>query len=61
MSESFFATLEKELLALKPLQTRSKTRKEVADYIDNYYNLVRLHSHLDYVSPIEFETNAPLT
>ncbi|MEY4550014.1 MAG: hypothetical protein RL685_6209, partial [Pseudomonadota bacterium] len=23
------------------------------------YNLVRLHSHLDYVSPIEFETNAP--
>jgi transposase InsO family protein len=29
-----------------------------ADYIDNYYNLVRLHSHLDYVSPVEFETNA---
>jgi putative transposase len=61
VSESFFATLEKELLALTPLQTRSKTRKEVADYIENYYNLVRLHSHLDYVSPIEFETNAPLT
>jgi transposase InsO family protein len=60
VSESFFATLEKELLALQPLQTRSKTRKEVADYIDNYYNLVRLHSHINYVSPIEFETNAPL-
>lgn len=59
VSESFFATLEKELLALQPLQSRSKTRQEVADYIDNYYNLVRLHSHLDYVSPIEFETNAP--
>lgn len=59
VSESFFATLEKELLALQPLQTRSKTRQQVADYIDNYYNLVRLHSHLDYVSPIEFETNAP--
>jgi putative transposase len=59
VSESFFATLEKELLALQPLQTRSKTRIAVADYIDNYYNLVRLHSHLDYVSPIEFETNAP--
>lgn len=58
VSESFFATLEKELLALQPLQSRSKTRKQVADYIDNYYNLVRLHSHLDYVSPIEFETNA---
>jgi transposase InsO family protein len=59
VSESFFATLEKELLALQPLQTRKKTREDVADYIDNYYNLVRLHSHLDYVSPIEFETNAP--
>lgn len=59
VSESFFATLEKELLALQPLQSRSKTRKEVADYIDNYYNLIRLHSHLDYVSPVDFETNAP--
>lgn len=58
VSESFFATLEKELLALQPLQSRSKTREQVADYIDNYYNLVRLHSHLGYVSPIEFETNA---
>jgi putative transposase len=58
VSESFFATLEKELLALQPLQTRKKTREDVADYIDNYYNLVRLHSHLDYASPIEFETNA---
>src|SRR4051812_913571 len=59
VSESFFATLEKELLALQPLQSRLKTRKDVANYIDNYYNLVRLHSHLDYVPPIEFETNAP--
>jgi len=59
VSESFFATLEKELLAVQPLQTRSETRKQVADYIDNYYNLIRLHSHLDYVSPIEFETNEP--
>jgi len=59
VSESFFATLEKELLALQPLQSRSKTRQQVADYIDNYYNLVRLHSHLGYVSPVEFETNAP--
>jgi transposase InsO family protein len=59
VSESFFATLEKELLALQPLQNRSKTRQQVADYIDSYYNLVRLHSHLGYVSPIEFETNAP--
>jgi putative transposase len=59
VSESFFATLEKELLALQPLQSRRNIREQVANYIDNYYNLVRLHSYLDYVSPIEFETNAP--
>jgi putative transposase len=59
VSESFFATLEKELLALQPLQSRSETRKQVADYIEDYYNLVRLRSHLDYLSPIEFETNSP--
>jgi transposase InsO family protein len=33
-------------------------RELVADFIGNYYNLVRLHSHLNYVAPIEFETNA---
>jgi len=58
VSESFFATLEKELLASQPLQSRSRMRKQVADYIENYYNLVRLHSHIGYVSPVEFETNA---
>ena len=57
VSESFFATVEKELLASQPLQSRRNTGEQVADYIENYYNLVRLHSHLDYVSPIEFESN----
>lgn len=59
VSESFFATLERELLSSQPVQSRSITRRQVADYIDNYYNLVRLHSHLGYVSPVELETNAP--
>src|SRR5690349_20528141 len=27
----------------------------IGDYIDGFYNAERLHSHLDYVSPIEFE------
>lgn len=58
VSESFFATLEKELLSGEPLRPRSVMRELVADYICSYYNLVRLHSHLNYVAPIEFETNA---
>jgi transposase InsO family protein len=57
VSESFFATLEKELLSEEPLRPRSVMRELVADYIGSYYNLVRLHSHLNYVAPIEFETN----
>ena len=48
---------EMELLAAEPMHNRSM-RQRVADYTDNYYNLVRLYSHRDYVSPIEFETNA---
>ena len=27
----------------------------IGDYIESFYNLTRLHSHLDYFSPIEFE------
>jgi len=55
--------LEKELLALQPRQNaakRGKTRQTVADYIETYYNLVKFHSPLDCISPIEFETNASL-
>ncbi|MEO6601864.1 MAG: IS3 family transposase, partial [Polyangiaceae bacterium] len=40
VSESLFATLEKELLTLNPLQNRMQTRKDVANYIENYYNLI---------------------
>lgn len=58
VSETFFATLKKELLAHESLRSRSETRLLVADFIENYYNLIRLHSSLGYVSPIEFETNA---
>jgi hypothetical protein len=39
--------------------SRRSTREQVADYIESYYNLVRINSHVDYMSRIEFETNAP--
>lgn len=57
VSESFFATLEKELLADGPLKKRKETRIAVAEFVDRYYNGVRRHSYLDYdyVSPVEFE------
>jgi hypothetical protein len=39
--------------------SHTETRNQVANYIENYYNLVRIHSHLDYVSPVEFEPTSP--
>jgi transposase InsO family protein len=55
VAESFFATLEKELLSRCSLRPRAETRRTVAEYIDRYYNDARRHSYLDFVSPLEFE------
>src|SRR5205823_254853 len=58
MAESFFSTLEHELLARRPLRARSQTRGEVFSFIEGWYNLRRRHSALGYKSPNEFETVA---
>ena len=55
VAESFFATLEKELLSRSSLQPRAQTRRAIAEYIDRYYNNARRHSYLDFVSPLEHE------
>ena len=38
--------------------TASAAESSTGDYIENFYNVERLHSTLDYVSPIEFELKA---
>jgi transposase InsO family protein len=55
VAESFFGTLKTELLYELPLQSRLATQAAVADYIENFYNVRRRHSSLDYQSPVEFE------
>jgi transposase InsO family protein len=55
VAESFFATLRVELVDDEQFPTRAIAAACIGDYIDEFYNLVRLHSHIDYVSPIEFE------
>ena len=57
MAESFFATLEFELLRHNLFATRSEALNAVSDFIENFYNAERMHSALDYLSPIEYETN----
>lgn len=55
VAESFFATLEKDLLRRRSFATRQEARTAVFDYIEAFYNPVRLHSTLGYRSPIEYE------
>ena len=55
MCESFFATLEYELLDQKPLRSQAEARMAVFDFIEGWYNPHRRHSALGYVSPIAFE------
>lgn len=58
VAESVFATLEKELLGCAPLKSRAQTRADIADYIENYYDVRRRHSYLDYATPLEYELTA---
>ncbi len=55
MIESFFATLETELLDRVRFKTRRGARVEIFDFIESFYNRHRLHSSLGYMSPEEFE------
>ena len=55
MAESFFATLECELLDRKRLATHGEARAAVFEFVEGWYNTQRRHSALGYVSPLEFE------
>jgi len=55
MAESFFATLECELLERSTFRTRAEAERAVFEYIEGWYNPHRRHSALGYLSPIEFE------
>lgn len=53
--ESFFGTLKNEWVHHQKYQTRSQARTDIFGYIEGFYNTVRLHSSLGYLSPNEFE------
>jgi len=55
MAESFFATLETELLDRRAFKTHAEARLAIFEYLEEFYNPHRLHSSLGYVSPINFE------
>lgn len=55
VAESFFATLEVELLDRRPWATRQELRTAIFEYIEALYNRQRRHSTLNNLSPEEFE------
>lgn len=55
VAESFFATLQTELLDRHRWPTRQALRSAIFEYIEGFYNRRRRHSTLGYLSPLEFE------
>jgi len=56
-TESFHATIKKEFIYRSYFKTKQTARDQVQGYIFGFYNTVRLHSTLGYVSPVEFESS----
>jgi len=59
VSEAFFATLKLELVYPDFFETRLEACSEVFEYIEIFYNRQRLHSTLNYLSPLQFEKVNP--
>ena len=53
--ESFFSTLECELLARCRFRSQAEARMAVFSYIEGFYNPLRRHAALGYRSPIVYE------
>ena len=55
MAESFFATLECELIDRVTMRDAREAKRELFSFIEGWYNPHRRHSSIDYLSPVEYE------
>lgn len=55
VAESFFETLKRELAEERSCGTRDEAKQDIFKHIELYCNRVRMHSALDYMSPVEYE------
>jgi len=60
VAENFFATMKKECLSRRHFATHTDAYDAIASYIDGFYNPVRRHSALAYLSPIDYERTESL-
>ena len=58
MVETFFKTIKPELVWRTVFYTPAEAGRAIARYINGFYNPVRRHSALDYISPAQFERSA---
>jgi putative transposase len=54
--ESFWSTLKYELVYHHRFTTHAQARTAIFDYIETFYNRIRMHSALAYLSPINYES-----
>ena len=57
VAESFFATIKKELIHRYRFKTRRQAAAAIFEYIEVFYNRIRIHSQLGYTSPAQFRRN----
>ena len=55
VSESFFHTLKTELTHHQIFTTREEAKQQIFEYIEVFYNRIRIHSANNYLAPVEFE------
>jgi transposase InsO family protein len=58
VAESFFASLETELIQESDWLTRAAARQAIFEYVEAWYNRERRHSSLAYRSPVQYEAEA---
>ena len=58
--ESFFSSLKTERIGKKVYRSRDEARADVFDYVERFYNPIRRHSTIGYLSPVEFERKVGL-
>lgn len=55
MAESFFSTLKLELVHHNRYKRRQEAVDDIFEYIEVFYNRRRIHSAIEYLSPVEYE------
>lgn len=56
-TESFFHTLKTELIYFEDYKTRQEAMNSICEYIEVFYNRQRLHSSINYKTPVDYEVS----